>query len=90
MRVRLVVTLAVHAFTGVRLAAHDFWLAAIVATRVPRHDHRLRRRHFSRRDRSTNGAHLTRPVGLRAEFVPMTDPTILRAGHLLAFHTAPH
>ena len=30
-----------------------------------------------------SGAHLTRPVGLRAEFVPMTDPTILRAGHLL-------
>jgi len=28
MRVRLVVTLAVLAFTGVRLAAHDFWLAA--------------------------------------------------------------
>ena len=30
-----------------------------------------------------SGAHLTRPLGLRAEFVPMTDPTILRAGHLL-------
>jgi uncharacterized GH25 family protein len=30
-----------------------------------------------------SAAHLTRPVGLRAEFVPMTDPTILRAGHLL-------
>ena len=30
-----------------------------------------------------SGAHLTRPVGFLAEFVPMTDPTILRAGQLL-------
>jgi uncharacterized protein DUF4198 len=29
------------------------------------------------------GAHLTRPVGVPAEFVPMTDPTLLRAGQLL-------
>jgi uncharacterized GH25 family protein len=29
------------------------------------------------------GAHLTRPVGFPAEFVPMTDPTLLRAGQLL-------
>lgn len=29
------------------------------------------------------GAHLTRAVGLPAEFVPMTDPTILRPGQLL-------
>jgi len=30
-----------------------------------------------------SGAHLTRPVGFPVELVPMTDPTILRAGHLL-------
>ena len=30
-----------------------------------------------------SGAHLTRPVGVLVEFVPMTDPTMLRAGHLL-------
>jgi len=30
-----------------------------------------------------SGAHLTRPVGFLVELVPMTDPTILRAGQLL-------
>jgi uncharacterized GH25 family protein len=30
-----------------------------------------------------SGAHLTRAVGFPAEFVPMTDPTILRPGQLL-------
>ncbi len=30
-----------------------------------------------------SGAHLTRPVGLKAEFVPTTDPTSLRAGKSL-------
>ena len=30
-----------------------------------------------------SGSHLTRPVGFLVELVPMTDPTILRAGHLL-------
>jgi uncharacterized GH25 family protein len=32
-----------------------------------------------------SGAHLTRPVGFPAEFVPMTDPTIVRPGQLLTF-----
>lgn len=32
-----------------------------------------------------SGAHLMRPVGLPAEFVPMTDPTMVRAGALLTF-----
>jgi uncharacterized GH25 family protein len=31
------------------------------------------------------GVHLTRAVGLPAEFVPMTDPTIVRPGQLLTF-----
>jgi uncharacterized protein DUF4198 len=31
------------------------------------------------------GAHLSWPVGFPAEFVPMTDPTLLRAGQLLTF-----
>ena len=30
-----------------------------------------------------SGAHLMRPVGFPAEFVPMTDPTTIRAGQLL-------
>ena len=30
-----------------------------------------------------SGSHLTRPVGFLVELVPMTDPTILRAGQLL-------
>ena len=30
-----------------------------------------------------SGAHLLRPVGFPVEFVPMTDPTLLRAGGLL-------
>ena len=32
-----------------------------------------------------SAAHLMRPVGFPAEFVPMTDPTIIRAGALLTF-----
>lgn len=32
-----------------------------------------------------SGAHLTRPVGFPAEFVPMTDPTLFHAGQLLTF-----
>jgi uncharacterized GH25 family protein len=32
-----------------------------------------------------SGAHLTRAVGLPAEFVPMTDPTIVRPGQLITF-----
>jgi hypothetical protein len=30
-----------------------------------------------------DGAHLTRPVGLKAEFIPSTDPTLLRQGQSL-------
>ena len=47
MRVRVVLILAVLAFTGVRLAAHDFWLAASSwQPRVPRDHHREHRRHL--------------------------------------------
>ena len=35
------------------------------------------------RNGSGSGAHLTRPVGLKAEFVPTTDPTSLHAGQPL-------
>ena len=35
------------------------------------------------RNGSGRAAHLTRPVGLRAEFVPMADPTSVRAGESL-------
>ena len=31
-----------------------------------------------------SGAHLTRPVGLKAEFIPSSDPTALRAGQTLS------
>ncbi len=37
------------------------------------------------RNGAGSGSHLTRAVGLPAEFVPMTDPTIVRAGQLLTF-----
>jgi uncharacterized GH25 family protein len=32
------------------------------------------------RNGAGSGAHLTRPVGMRAEFVPSSDPTMVRAG----------
>ena len=35
------------------------------------------------RNGNGSGAHLTRPVGFPAEFVPMTDPTLVFAGQLL-------
>jgi hypothetical protein len=37
-----------------------------------------------------SGAHVTRPVGLPVEFVPMTDPTTLSAGGLLTLQLLSH
>lgn len=42
------------------------------------------------RNGAGSGSHLLRPVGFPVEFVPMTDPTLLRAGQLLTLQLLAH
>lgn len=63
----------------------DWVIAARRQAGVSEHNAKERFARYAKvavRNGNGSGAHLTRPVGFPAEFVPMTDPTLLRAGRL--------